>query len=490
MGFRPDLWGIETEAEQLVSRLTRTLPVTAACVALWDQPSLTLTVRAVHTVHPVNGSLLVGARVALSDSTWRRIVLAPSEPDPPESGDDRRLDPEREAELALMPQVRSMYLLPIRFAGETVGVLALGEDRSAEREPFSSEKRRRCQEILEEFVATTAPAWEARRLHRQARAMSSLMRLVRGVSAARSFDDVLASLAAEVVDWLGIRVRGVLLGTAGKEIKLLARWQLPDDILGDGGRQLFLAMTRSGARGTGPIAVAVAGDDPLDPLTSVEPAAKNWTRIGVPLMKDERLVGLACLYLEEEIGLADWELEALGRRGEIAALGVVAVETALTVEAEQKRLRQVAFELLTGDRRALLQEVFGTLTRTLTVSVERRLREALPELVDRSQSVGVTADADRPDLVTAVVSEVAAACADLWEPNGQSESLTMSLDVNDIVGRALRVAKTSPGRSVPAAGGEDRGSLRSLEPTGRGPGIPRPGRGAPARDRERRRIDA
>jgi transcriptional regulator with GAF, ATPase, and Fis domain len=337
MAFRPDLWGIETEAEQLVSRLTRTLPVTAACVALWDQPSLTLTVRAVHTGRPVNGSLLVGARVALSNSTWRRIVLAPSEPDPPESGDDRRLDPERAAELALMPQARSMYLLPIRFAGETVGILALGEARSAEREPFSSEKRRHCQEILDEFVATTTHAWEARRLHRQARAMSSLMRLVRGVSAARSFDDVLASLAAEVADWLGIRVRGVLLGTAGKEIKLLARWQLPDDILGDGGRQLFLAMIRSAARGTGPIAVAVAGDDPLDPLTSVEPAAKNWTRIGVPLMKNERLVGLACLYLEEEICLADWELEAFRRRGEIVALGVEAVETALTVEAEQER---------------------------------------------------------------------------------------------------------------------------------------------------------
>ena len=49
MAFRPDLWGIETEAQQLVSRLTRALAVTAACVALWDQPSLTLTVQAVHT---------------------------------------------------------------------------------------------------------------------------------------------------------------------------------------------------------------------------------------------------------------------------------------------------------------------------------------------------------------------------------------------------------------------------------------------------------
>ena len=443
MPFRPDLWGIETEAQQLASLLARTLPVTVASVALWDEPSLTLTVKAVHTVRPAAGSLPVGARVALSDATWHRMALVHSEPVLVESGDDGGLDFEREAALALMPDVRSMYLLPIRFAGETVGVLVLGEARSAERERFSSEKRERCQAILDEFVATTAHAWEARRLRRQVRAMSSLMQLVRGVSAARSFDDVLASLAAEVADWLGIRVRGALLGTAGREIQLLARWQLPAEILGDGGRQMFLALTRSGARGSSPVALAVAGDDPLDPLVAAEPAARNWTRIGVPLMRDERLIGVACLYLEEEVRLADWELEALRRRGEIAALGVEAVETALTFEAEQERLQRVAFEGLTGYRGALLQEVFGSPTRALPVSVEQRLRKTLPALVERSQTAGGSTEDDRPDLVTAVVSEVADAFADLWEPNGHSESETMLLDVNDMVGRALRITKTS-----------------------------------------------
>ena len=89
--------------------------------------------------------------------------------------------------------------------------------RSAERERFSSEKQQRCQAILDEFVAATAHAWEARRLRRQVRAMSSLIQLVRGVSTARSFDDVLASLAAEVADWLGIPVRGALLGIDREE---------------------------------------------------------------------------------------------------------------------------------------------------------------------------------------------------------------------------------------------------------------------------------
>ena len=229
----------------------------------------------------------------------------------------------------------------------------------------------------------------------------------------------------------------------GREIQLLARWHLPDEILGDGGRQMFLAMTRSGARSFSPVAVVLAGDDPLDPLAAVEPAAKNWTRIGIPLMRDDRLIGVACLYLEDEIRLVDWELEALRRRGEIAALGVEAMETALTFAAEQEQLHQTAFELLTGYRWALLQEVFGSLTRTLAASVERRLRVTLPGLVQQGQSTGQPADGERPDLVTAVVAEVVAAFADLWEPNGHCESATMSLDVNDIVGRALRIAKTS-----------------------------------------------
>ena len=92
----------------------------------------------------------------------------------------------------------------------------LGEARAVDRERFSSKKRQRCQAILDDFVAATAHAWEARRLRRQVRAMSSLIQLVRGVSTARSFDDVLVSLAAEVADWLGIPVHGALLGMKGR----------------------------------------------------------------------------------------------------------------------------------------------------------------------------------------------------------------------------------------------------------------------------------
>jgi signal transduction histidine kinase len=442
MGLRPGLSGIETEAQQLASLVTRTLPVTVASVALWDESSLALTVKAVDTVRPVDRSLPVGVRVPLSAATWHRVAFERSEPILLEAGDDGQLGFEQEVELSLIPDVRSMYLLPIRFAEETVGVLVLGEARSAGRERFSAEKQQRCRSILEEFVVATSPAWEARRLRRQVRSMSSLIQLVRGVSTARTFDDVLVSLTAELANWLGIPVRGALLGTMGREIRVLARWQLPDEVLSDGGRQMFLAMTRSGAPGSGPVAVTFAGDDPLDPLAAAEATTRNWTRIGVPLMRDERLIGMACLYLEDKVSLAEWELEALRRRGEIAALGVEAVETARVVEAEQERLNRVAFELLTGYRWALLQQVFASLARTLAASLESRLRQNLPVLVDPSQAAA-TAGAERPDLVSAVVAEVSAAFAELWEPSELPGAARMSLDVNDLVTRAVRISRTS-----------------------------------------------
>jgi signal transduction histidine kinase len=443
MALKPGLWGIETEAQQLASMIARTLPVTVASVALWDDPSLTLTVKAVHAIRPQEQSLPIGVRVPLADAAWHRVAFERSEPVLLESGSDRPIGFEQEAALALLPHIRSMYLVPIRFAGETVGVLALGEARAAERDRFSTEKQQRCQAILDEFVASTAHAWEARRLRRQVRAMSSMVQLVRGVSTARSFDDVLVSLAAEVADWLGIPVRGALLRMMGREIRLLARWQLPDEVLSDGGRQMVLAMTRSGAKESGPVTVTVAGDDPLDPLAAAEPAAKKWTRIGVPLMRDERLIGVACLYLEDEVRLADWELEALRRRGEIAALGVEAVGMSLTIAAERQRSHRMAFELLTGYRRMLLEQVFADLARSLPASCQERLRGTLPGLIDQRQPAGESTGLDRRDLVSAVLAEVSAAFTEIWESSGLPEAAAAAFDVNDLVVHAVHIVKTN-----------------------------------------------
>jgi signal transduction histidine kinase len=463
MSLKPDLSGIQTEAQHLASLVARSLPVTVASVALWDEPRLALTVKAVDTVRPVDRSLTVGVRVPFADAPWHRNAFEQNELVLLEEGSAGALGVEQEAGLALIPFARSVYLVPIRFAGETVGMLILGEARAIERERFSSEKRERCRAIVDEFVTVTAHAWEARLLRRQVRSMSSLMQLVRGVATARSYDDVLVSLGSEVADWLGIPVRAALLGMTDRKIQILAHWRLPEEILGDGGRQMFLAMTRSDALPSGPVTMTVAGDDPLDPMAAVEPAAKRWTRVGVPLMRDERLIGVACLYLEEEIRLADWELEALRRRGEIAAVGVESAGLIRVVEVEQESLHRVALELLTGYRWALVREVFAGLARTLPASLHQRLSGTLPGLVDQSRSTGQTLDGDRTDLVSAVVAEVTAVFSELWDAGESAELVPVFLDVNDIVARALRIVRMS--LESASRGNRAKVDLR-FEPTG------------------------
>jgi hypothetical protein len=316
--------------------------------------------------------------------------------------------------------------------------------RTSAREPFSEEKQQRCRAILEEFIASTAHAWEARRLRRQVRVMSSFVQLARGVSSARSFEELLASLSSETADWLGTPVHGALLGLSADDVRLLASWQLPEGALEDGGRQLVLAMTRVTGRESWPVNVTPVAEDPLDPIGAADPKARAWTRIALPLMREECLIGVACLYVEDELRLVDWEREALRRRGELVALGVEALEVTRAHEAEGEWLHRVVLELLNGYRRALLRETFSGLSRVLVARLPERLRDSVPSL-----SLGAAAcppEGDSADVVAAVaavVAEVSAAVAQLWEGNGRPEPAKMALDVNDVVVRAVRIARVS-----------------------------------------------
>src|SRR5215467_8436827 len=188
--------GLETAAHQLTREVVRALPVTVASVALWDQPTYALTVKAVSSPRPLPWPLAVGARVPLADAPWHRAVFerqAPVHLD--DSSPEQTMSP-TEASLSLIPHLRSVYLAPIRFGDELVGVLALGEMRSPERAPLDEEKRRRCHEILDEFLASSASTWEAGRLRRQVRAMSLLVQTVKHMLEVRSYDDLVACLGA------------------------------------------------------------------------------------------------------------------------------------------------------------------------------------------------------------------------------------------------------------------------------------------------------
>ncbi|MGH2627237.1 MAG: GAF domain-containing protein, partial [Anaerolineales bacterium] len=202
------LWGVETAAQQLAQEVMGAVPSTLASVALWDQPSFALTVKAVSTARPLSPPVTVGARVPLSQAPWHRWVFEHQEPVLLDQASPGRTMSREEADLALVPELRTIFLVPIRVAGEIVGILTLGEMRSPGREPFGADKQHQCLAALEQAIETSAQAWEAGRLRRQVRLMSTLVQIVRHMLQARSYEDILATLGAKVSDWLGAPVRG------------------------------------------------------------------------------------------------------------------------------------------------------------------------------------------------------------------------------------------------------------------------------------------
>ncbi len=322
------LWGVESEAQELAQQIVSSLSITLASVALWDSPNFSLRIKGFSALHPLSNPLPVGVRIPLSSAKWHRFVFERQEPVLLRQDSLTQAMAKEEAALALVPDLHSISLVPIVFRGEAIGVLGLGEMRSPEREPLTEEKLHQCLTLLEKFLAASAHAWEVRRLVEQSRAMSCLLQISQGMLEARSFKEILVSLATGVSDWLEAPVRGVLLAEQPPEgMRIIARWNLPEELTDEDGEGLLLALARADSYTQSPVSVANVAEDPLDPFqTSIE-ADETWTRICLPLMEEERLFGLACLYVGDEIRPTGWELEALRRIGEVVGVGMGTVAT-------------------------------------------------------------------------------------------------------------------------------------------------------------------
>lgn len=328
------LWGVESEAQELAHQVVSNLSVTMASVALCDSPNFSLRVKGCSALRPLSTPFPVGVRIPLSSAKWHRFVFERKEPVVLKQDSSPQTMLKEEAALSLIPDLRSISLVPIVLAGEAIGVLGLGEMRSPEREPLTGEKVDRCRVLVQKFLEASAHAWEVRRLLEQARAMSCLLQISQGMLGARSFQEVLASLVPAISDWLGSAVRGVLLVERPPEgLRVVARWSLPETVTEQDGEQLLLALARAELYGQSPVSLMNVAEDPLDPFQATIGKEEAWTRVCLPLMEDERLFGLACLYVGDELRPTGWELEALRRIGEVVGVGMG------TVTALQRRGR-------------------------------------------------------------------------------------------------------------------------------------------------------
>jgi signal transduction histidine kinase len=436
------LLGIESTAQQLAQKVAETLPVTIASVALWDGPGLSLTVKAVGTARPLGVPLPLWSRVPLATAPTHRAAFQDREPVFLDLEAAGQTAVQEEVAQALVPDLRSIYLLPIRFGDEIVGILGLGEMRSPAREPITPEKRERCRVILDEFLASSAHAWEAGRLRQQIRAMGSLLRMVRETFDARTLEDVLSTCAAEVGGWLGVPVRGLLFRVEPSgDIEVAARCRFPEPVTPADASQLMLALIRQRTQLEWAAGVVSVADDPLDPLRGAVPDGGHWTRITLPLMSAQRLLGLICLYVEDELRLTDWELEALRHRAEIASHATALVSTLTEHAHEREWVGRAAYEALSASQRAALREAMKGIDRLLATLLPDRVQRLATEL----HGVAPPGAAEWGALADAVTREVAGVLEGLRGEGAEAAS-TREVDLNSLVRRVTSMARTSLAR--------------------------------------------
>jgi signal transduction histidine kinase len=440
MSAKAGLWDVETTAQQLAQQIMQTVPATIVSVALWDQPNLSLTVKGVSAARSLASRPWVGARVPLGSAHWHRVVFEEHRPVLLGQEAQTQTMSLEEARLSLVPNLRSIYLAPILVGEDIVGVLGLGEMRSSQREPFSEEKQQRCRAALEGFVAASAHVWEASRLRRQLRAMSSLLRLVRHMLGTRSLEGVLGALASELADWLGTPVRGLLLRAVPPAgMVVAARWHLPETVAEEGPAQVLLAVSRAERRGQWPVSVVSLEADPLDPFHVFGMPGGPWTRVTLPLMRGDQLAGVACLYVEDDLRPTEWELEAFQRRAEVAAVGMEVVSALEEHRGEKERLARTIYDLLDTQQRAILREAMVGVMHRLTIQLPGAMGLVASE--DRGTVADAQSEAERQALAEFVVAKVTGMLTELVDSTECPADAAPPVEINQLVRQAIEIAR-------------------------------------------------
>ncbi len=129
---------IESFFDQACDVLTRRMKCTMARISLLDKDRLVLNSHACRTIRPLTDSLRETEPMALSLLPWHRLTL-----------DNRKLmlinqdDPEsqmppQESTTALIPEIKSAMLVPIRLGDEVKGIISIGEARNWNRRAFGA----------------------------------------------------------------------------------------------------------------------------------------------------------------------------------------------------------------------------------------------------------------------------------------------------------------------------------------------------------------
>jgi signal transduction histidine kinase len=204
--------------------------------------------------------------------------------------------------------------------------------------------------------------------------------------------------------------------------------------------------------------VTRVNDDPLDPLNGQIAGGETWSRVAMPLLDQQRLLGVACLYVQEDLRPAPWELEVFRWLGEATASWLRALGMLDYERSEGEWLRRLAWDLATTHQRVVLGEALDGLLRLVDAALPDRLAQG----ANGGEGAGHDPETWRR-LGAAASREVGGLIAQLREAARPVPATSSAVDANTLARRAVEIARV---RWQPYA--RDRGiDLRwEFEPAG------------------------
>jgi len=129
----------------VAEKMTTSVGVAFCRIALLDENSQTLTIRAAFAVHDLDWDPGLGRQYTLADAPWHRQAIERGQIMTLRQDDPSQAASETECRMALSEGIQSALLIPLVIGNRVLGVVSLGEMRSWGRLPFTADRVRLCQ---------------------------------------------------------------------------------------------------------------------------------------------------------------------------------------------------------------------------------------------------------------------------------------------------------------------------------------------------------
>ncbi len=172
--------------------ITRNTPVTACRIGLLDATNEQIIIRGAYPIRPLEGwQVGIGHAYSLQDFSVLREVIDTQIYRLVTQPELQEMIVEKDGPGFFFYGIQTLLLVPMVASGECLGIIALGEVRQWEREPFNQDKINLLQTLATQVASAIQKEHLLQEAHRHAQRLAAINEVSRAISSTIEMDDLL-----------------------------------------------------------------------------------------------------------------------------------------------------------------------------------------------------------------------------------------------------------------------------------------------------------